>query len=291
MSDDPAKRLRRALQRVYERPERPDAWSSGGNLPWNDPAFAERMLREHLDDTHGAASRPNSERLLQIAWLWDHLGLAPDRRIYDVTCGPGLYAVELARRGCLVHGVDVSPASLRHARTLARETDVTDRCRFTEADVRSRPLEGEEFDAALFLYGQLAVFPRADAETLLRDLHDRLAPGGRLCLELLDPDRIDRETGTWWFTDDTGLWGDAPFLHLGERFWDDETQTSSERYQILHLATGVLDEIVLSDAAYTPDEMRELLQAAGFGRVEVHPAWDGLPLYDASEWIVYVATR
>jgi hypothetical protein len=30
-----------------------------------------------------------------------------------------------------------------------------------------------------------------------------------------------------------------------------------------------------------------MLSAAGFGSVEVHPAWDGLPLRDAEEWAVY----
>ena len=49
--------LAAALWRLYRRPDRPQAWVGGGNLPWNDPAFSARMLREHLDESHGAASR------------------------------------------------------------------------------------------------------------------------------------------------------------------------------------------------------------------------------------------
>ena len=289
--EDAPRLLREALLRIYSRPERPDPWAGGGNLPWNEPAFAERMLREHLDDSHGAASRRAGERQAQIDWLWRKLDLGVDRRVLDITCGPGLYAVELARRGCHVTGIDFSPASIRHARKLAGDAGVADRCTFVEADLRSTPLPGRAYDAALFLYGQLGVFPRAEARRLLREAADRLLPGGRLCVELLDPVRIDRNNGTWWYTDDTGLWGDAPFLHLGERFWDEETQTSTERFQVLHLETGQLDEVVLSDAAYTQEEMTEALRESGFREIEAHAAWDGLPLYDAREWLVYVARK
>jgi hypothetical protein len=35
----------------------------------------------------------------------------------------------------------------------------------------------------------------------------------------------------------TGLWGETPYLHLGERFWNAETRCSTESFQILHLET------------------------------------------------------
>ncbi|RME70233.1 MAG: hypothetical protein D6784_17015, partial [Chloroflexi bacterium] len=118
-----------------------------------------------------------------------------------------------------------------------------------------------------------------------------LRPGGRLCLELLNPARVDREHSTWWFTDQTGLWGDGPFLHLGERFWDEAEQASMERYYILHLETGRLDEVLLCDQVYAVETMTGMLVQAGFRHVDCYPAWDGLPLYDAPEWIVYLAQR
>ncbi len=31
--------------------------------------------------------------------------------------------------------------------------------------------------------------------------------------------------------------------------------------------------------------------AAGFGAVSAYAGWAGLPLYDAEEWVVYVAER
>jgi SAM-dependent methyltransferase len=272
----------------------PAPWQQrDGNLPWDDPAFSERMLREHLDESHGAASRVRVERTMQLEWLWPRLGLQPNSHVFDVTCGPGLYAVELAGRGCRVTGLDFSPAAIDYARHLARAEGVSAQCRFGQGDVRhmESQYDGAGFDAALLLYGQLAVFPRAEAETLLARLAGALKPGGRLAVELLNPDRVDKTHNTWWFTDDTGLWGDMPFLHLGERFWLAEEETSVERYHILHLDSGQMDEITLCDQTYRAETMVDMLKQAGFGAVEVFLAWDNLPLYDAGEWVVYLAER
>ena len=287
--NDGSKKLIHALWRIYNRPERPIPWAYGGNLPWNEPDFSARMLREHLDQSHGA-SRRTPERQIQLDWLWTALSLQPGAHVLDATCGPGLYAVDLARRGCQVTGIDFGPASIAYARQLAQEENVADRCVFIEQDVREYAAPDGLFDAALFLYGQLSVFKMEDTAKLLATIARALKPGGKLVVELLDPARLDKKDSTWWFTDDSGLWGDKPFLHLGERIWYEEAQIALERFQILHLETGELDEVQLCDQAYSPERMVTMMKEAGFTAVTPHPAWANLPLYDAKEWIVYIAT-
>jgi SAM-dependent methyltransferase len=280
-----------ALWRIYHRPERPVAWTQDGNLPWNDPEFSARMLCEHLDETHGAASRVIHERTLQIDWLWCKLDLHPGDQICDLTCGPGLYAVELARRGCHITGIDFGPAAIAYARQLAEDNSVAGRCTFIEQDVRQADLGLACLDAALFWYGQLAVFCRQEAQALLGQVARALKPGGKLAIELLDQQRVDKSRSTWWYTDNSGLWGDGPYLHLGERFWDDETQMSSERFYILHLETNWLTEIHLCDQTYSSEAMIGLMKEAGFSQVDVYPASGGVPVYDAPEWVIYVAKK
>lgn len=289
--DDVHKKLTSALWRIYRRPDRPVPWAQGGNLPWDEPAFSERMLREHLDETHGAASRTRAERLLQIDWLWSQLGLHPGSKVLDVTCGPGLYAIELARRGCQVTGIDFSPASIEYAHRFAsRERPPVD-CTFVEQDVRQADFGQKAFDAALFIYGQLAVFTKEEAQALLSRIAGALKPGGRLAVELLAQNRVDKSNSTWWFTDNTGLWGDAPFLNLGERFWLDDEAMSIERYHVVHLDSGELTEIILCDQTYAVETMVAMMTAAGFASVNVLEGWDSLPLNDADEWVVYIARR
>jgi SAM-dependent methyltransferase len=209
----------------------------------------------------------------------------------DVTCGPGLYSVALAERGCQVTGVDFGPASIAYARQLAEERAVSTRCRFIESDVRQMDFEPDQFDGALFLYGQLSVFTIEDMSKLLKMIAGFLRPGGRLAVELLAQDRLDKQNSNWWFTDHQGLWGEQPFLHLGERFWLADQRVAVERFYTLNLDSGALDEIMLCDQSYSSAEMVGHMKAAGFSRVDVYPGWDGLALYDAREWIVYVAHK
>src|SRR5512133_1170729 len=110
-----AARLAEALWQIYQR-QPPVPWQERDNLPWDEPAFSERMLKEHLDQSHGAASRRMVEIRAQVEAMTVWLQLKPGHRLFDVTCGPGLYAAEFAYRGLTVSGIDFSPASVRYAR-------------------------------------------------------------------------------------------------------------------------------------------------------------------------------
>lgn len=281
----PAEAALAALQRLYARPQPPVPWRDGSNLPWDDPAFSERMLRQHLDQSHGAASRRMPEVRAQVQAMMAWLGLAPGARLLDVTCGPGLYAAEFARRGIEVTGIDFGPASIRHARELCAGLP----CRFIQQDVRRMALDGAGFDAAIYIYGQFTVLTPAEAADVLRRIRAALRPGAPLLLEILDENRFDRVNSSWWYTDSGGLWGDFRYLHLGERAWDPQQRAAIERFHILNLETGEMQVYGLSDQAYSVAEMAEMLQRAGFEELSVHAAWDNLALKDAGEWVVFVA--
>ena len=285
MLELPGDRTMAALKHIYERPQPPVPWRHGGNLPWDDPVFSERMLKEHLDQSHGAASRRLPEIRGQVQVMENWLELAPGARLLDVTCGPGLYAAEFAHRGVQVTGIDFSPASYRYAREHCRAL----LCEFTLGDVREMDFAGREFDAAIYIYGQFTVLKPAESLDVLKRIHAALRPGGRLLLEILDDNKFDKKDDTWWYTDAGGLWGDFPYLHLGERAWDPAQRAAVERFHILNLETGEMQVYGLSDQAYTAEQVTEMLQEAGFGQVSIHPAWDGLALKDAPEWVVYVA--
>ncbi len=291
MTNNTRHSLTDTLWKIYRRPNPPLPWAKGSDLFWNDPAFSERILREHLDDTHGAASRETTERAAQIEWLWSKLAMQPEIHLFDITCGPGLYAVEFAHRGCTVTGIDFNPTSIAYAKDLVLIEQVTAKCTFIEQDIRHMNYRGSNFNAAILLYGQLAVFPRAQAQALLTNISQSLKPGGRLCLELLNQAQVDKEDSSWWFTDNAGLWGDGPFLHLGERFWDPDEQVSVERYHIVHLETGQLTQMQMTDQTYATETIIGMLKQAGFSAVTVYPAWGGLPLADAEEWVAYVACK
>ena len=284
-------RFAKALWRIYNRPANPTPFAYGGNLPYNDPAFSERMLQLHLAEDDAAASRVSAERAQQLNWLTKKLPLTPTSHLLDVACGPGLYAIPLAEQGMRVTGIDFAPAAIAHAKQLAQTHDVNEQCDFVEHDMLTYHYANERFDAALLLYGQLAVMPTSDARSLLHKLYNALKTDGSLCLEMLHPAKVDRKNSTWWFTDESGLWGDGAYLHLGERLWNEAEQCSTERYHIVQLDSGDLNEVVLCDQVYEIEQMEGMLLAAGFAAVEVYVAWDGLDLYDADEWVVFIGRK
>ena len=280
-----------ALWRIYNRPDRPVPFAYGGNLPWDEPEFSARMLREHLTQDHGAASRKTVEILLQIDWLWRNLGLEASDHLLDVTCGPGLYATAFAQRGLTVTGTDFGPAAVKYARQLAIDRGVDEQVEVIETDVRTWDYPAENYDHAILLYGQMAVMMKEEAQTVLKGICKALKPGGRLVVELLNQDKVDKKDSTWWYTDENRLWGDAPFMLLGERKWYAEEKLSMERYYTVHLETGQLDEVVLCDQTYSSSEIAKMLTNAGFSQVKIFEKWDNLSLYDADEWIVYLAEK
>jgi 23S rRNA (uracil1939-C5)-methyltransferase len=62
-------------------------------------------------------------------------GIAPGRKVVDLYCGAGTFAIFFAARGAEVVGVEENPAAVREARENATLNAVTDRVRFVEGRV------------------------------------------------------------------------------------------------------------------------------------------------------------
>jgi 2-polyprenyl-3-methyl-5-hydroxy-6-metoxy-1,4-benzoquinol methylase len=50
----------------------------------------------------------------EVAVIWKILDLRPGMEVLDLACGNGRIANALAARGCLVTGLDITPAFLSH---------------------------------------------------------------------------------------------------------------------------------------------------------------------------------
>jgi len=69
-------------------------------------------------------------------------------KILDIGCGTGRHAIELAKRGYQVTGIDLSESQLARAREKAKEAGVT--IDFQTQDARELPFDGE-FDLVIML--------------------------------------------------------------------------------------------------------------------------------------------
>lgn len=231
-------------------------------LPWDEPGFSARMLREHLDQHHDRASRQRRTIDIHVEWIFQTVLGGRPGGVLDLGCGPGLYTERLAALGCACTGVDISPASIDHARRVADERDLP--CSYVLGDIRTVDL-GAGHDLAICVFGELNTFARSDVVGILRRVARSLRPGGALLLEAHTYDSVVAEgvRGTGWYTATTGLFSDRPHLVLYEHAWDETAARALTRYHVLDDA-GAVGEHAEVLYAYTEDEYRQLLVAAGF---------------------------
>jgi len=276
---------------IVDREPTPAPWSEGDNIPWDDPDFSERMLTEHLSQDHDLASRKIETIDRHVAWISAELLDRQPARVLDLACGPGLYSVRLARLGCECVGIDFSPASIRHARSLAAgEADLS--CAFHQADVREAAF-GDGFDLVMMIYGQLNVFPRTQGLEILRNAYEALRPGGCLLLEIQGREQIEKQgkSAPSWYAARSGLFSGAPHLVLQESFWDPDARASTIRFMVVDGQTATVTRHSLSNEAYTEDELNENLKSAGFRHVVAFPSLSGKTVAEDEVLPVFVARR
>ncbi len=86
--------------------------------------------------------------LQEVDFLIDELALKPGDRILDVGCGPGRHALEFAKRGFSVTGVDISSRFVDLANEQAAQHGID--ATFVRVDARTLSFS-EEFDAVISL--------------------------------------------------------------------------------------------------------------------------------------------
>ncbi|HKC63478.1 MAG TPA: methyltransferase domain-containing protein, partial [Pyrinomonadaceae bacterium] len=65
-------------------------------------------------------ARPASEQCIHIAGLLSQRGTRPGARVLDAGCGTGSYAIEIARLGYVVTGLDLSASLIAEASRRAK---------------------------------------------------------------------------------------------------------------------------------------------------------------------------
>lgn len=111
--------------------------------------------------------------------------------VLDVGCGEGRNSVWLARRGCKVTGIDISPLALEKARRLAEEHGV--KVDWQQGDVRALDWAGARFDAIVCIFIQFAA--PEDRDRLFDGFRDALKPGGIVVLQGYTARQLEYRTG------------------------------------------------------------------------------------------------
>jgi len=212
----------------------------------------------------------------------ERLGLAPGAAVLDLCCGPGRHALELARRGYVVTGVDRTERYVAQAQAAAREQGL--HAEFLQDDMR-RFLRPEAFDAATNLFTAFGYFedPDEDRQVLL-NLHASLKPGGALLMDMVGKEwlaRVFRERD-WREVPDGGIM-------LEERRVTRNWSWMVNRWILLRGAER--KEFTLSHRIYSASELAALLSGCGFAEVNIYGSLAGTAYDHKAERLVAVARK
>ncbi len=197
----------------------------------------------------------------EVDFIEQELGRDRTIRILDVGCGTGRHAVELAKRGYTVTGIDLSRSLLDSARKKAQQTGV--KVEFRQQDARDLDFRGE-FDAALlFCEG---AFPLMETD----EMNFRILQGVRKAL---------RTPGRVIITTLNALY---PLHHDVDELINagsEEERSSGSSFDLMTFRMASVFEmtddsgrkrsLTCNERYYAPSEMSWLLNSLGFRNIEI----------------------
>jgi SAM-dependent methyltransferase len=226
-------------------------------------------LADHLGSAYDRYAHTKGT-VQEVDFVAAHLALVPGQRILDVGCGTGRHAKELAARGFLVHGIDISQRFVDLARAQAPPGAT-----FERLDARAMGFDGE-FDAVICLCQGAFGMMTADGDdtAVIGGMAQALRVGGRLALSAFNA----------YF---------AVKYHVDADF--DPASGVSHEITEIRSETGEPRTVDLWTGCYTPRELRLLLGSQGFrvdsiASVEPGAYATAPPTVESPEYLV-LATR
>ena len=238
----------------------------------------------------------------EVDFILQALALPQGGRILDLCCGQGRHALEFARRGYQIVGLDLSETLLRHARRVAKEQHLS--VKFVRSDMRHIPFE-EEFDAVVNIFtafgyleedeedekviqsvakalkaGGKFLVDHQNHERLMRDFshsHSTELPNGSLFLEECDFDILTGRIKTRWFLVDKN----------GER----KERTSTIRIYRKPKVSGSRSDGASVSEANTFTELHKMLKSSGLQVKQVFGGFDGSDYKMDSKRMIVLAEK
>ena len=276
------------ISQLIELQQKPEPFTPGEPLFWDDPHISKQMLEAHLNPGIDAASRKPETIDRSVKWLIETLGLKPGASLLDLGCGPGLYASRFARAGFHVTGVDYSRRSIEYASNYAKENDLQITYRYQNYLELN---DENSFDAAFLIYGDFCPLNPEQRSTLLQNIHRALKPGGHFVLDVSTHEhRKKHGNRNAWYAAESGFWKPGPHLVLEEGFDYPEQPIWLDQYTVVE-ADGKVSVYRNWFQDYTPETITDELEQGGFAVESLWGDLTGEPNTPTDEWIGLVTCK
>lgn len=208
----------------------------------------------------------------EAAFALEALDLSRGDRVLDLACGEGRHLISLRRFGLRAFGADLSAPLLG----TARKGDLP----VVRAEMRALPF-GRRFRAVLSFFTSFGYFD-ADEENFrcLAEIAGCLEPGGRLLLDLPNRAVLERR-----------LVGRTEKSEGGYRIVEERSLQGNRMVKEIRV-TGEEGEEEFTESVrlFTPEEIREGLEAADLVPDRFYGGFDGSDFAPSSSRMIAVAT-
>lgn len=199
---------------------------------WTDPHLSEQMLRFHLDGTVAVSSGTTEWIDAATTWMAREFRLGGNSRVLDLGCGPGLYAIRLARTGARVTGVDFSARSIAYAREAAEKASLP--IDYLHHDYLAYEPAGQ-FDLVTMIMRDYCAMAPGQRLGLLRTIAGALAPGGAFVFDVDSTVALANmtEEASYSYAPRGGFWSAEAFFEFHSRFVYPDERVALDKFVIV----------------------------------------------------------
>lgn len=192
------------------------------------------MLSFHLKERIDVSSR-NAEFInLSVEWIASEFNIGRGTKIADFGCGPGLYAVRLAKRGANVTGIDFSKRSIEYAKEVAAREHLD----INYVNQNYLEFETEDrFDLLLMIMCDFFALSPIQRTMILRTFRRILKSGGSVLLDMYSLSAFEQkqEIATYEVNQLNGFWSPNKYYGFLNTFKYDEEKVTLDKYTIIEL--------------------------------------------------------
>ncbi len=232
---------------------------------WDDEHISKQMLKAHLDPGFEGASRKLAFIDKSAIWIKEIAPPSKYRQLFDIGCGPGIYAERFAQMGYQVTGIDFSKRSIDYAMESAKKRDLD--IHYLYQNYLTMDLNCN-YDFSTMIYCDYGALSTEDRITVMTAVYRHLKPGGRFLLDVFSMAKYSdfEEKQTWEICQNGGFWRKESYIAFNGCYRHPENLTL-EQTSIVH-DTGAIS-YYLWNTCFTREMLMKEATDVGFRVCEV----------------------